>query len=169
MDPVTIAALVSLGAKGISALFGHRASNARNANQRSAQIAGLNLQQQRSEDSRRARLNLGAGMLNGVPGSTAGGRVNTNVALDPELLRTLGQERRYNFAAAVPNESAGSGSNVVAGLFNGVADTAPYAISGARPAAPTGLGNISFDQLMELVGRRRAPGSGPAPGFDTPE
>jgi len=62
--------------------------------ERKSTVAGLSLQQTMGEDKRRARLALAQSLLGGVAGTTAGGRVNTNVALDPALLAQLGVERK---------------------------------------------------------------------------
>lgn len=166
--PIAAIALGSLALKGLGGLFGRRAANKRNANQRSAQIAGLNIGQRQREDTRRGRLSLGNSVLGRVPGSTAGGRVNTGVSLDPEVVANLSRERTYDFASAVPDESAGSGSAFAAGLFNSAADTVPYLSSATRPTAGSSLGGITLEDLLNL-GRTRRPQTGGAMAGGTSE
>lgn len=140
----------------LSAIFKNRSSNKRNNEQRRATTAQLTLAQKQREDARRARFQYGASLLEGVPGTTAGGRVNTNVALDPELVRSIGAERTYDFAGAVPNQNAGAGSAFAAGLidniFSSADETAAYMAPGAAgaPSVPGGVPGLSIDQLLNL-------------------
>lgn len=179
MDPATIAFIASLGIKGLGSLFGHKAAKKKAANTRAATISGLNIQQKQKEDARRARLQLGSSILGRVPKTTAGGGVNTNVGLDPELVKALGVERTYDFGSAVPDESAGGGSAFLSGLFGGIGDTIPYLVGGrqggSQAAAAAGpingvdLGGgpggvnttsvnsgLSFDDLMKLLNTHKA-------------
>lgn len=169
----------SLAAKGIGGLFGNRSKKKKAAESKRATTAGLNIQQKRSEDARRARLQLGASLLGGVPRTTAGGGVNTNVGLDPELVKQLGVERTYDFGSAVPDESAGGGSAFLSGLFGGIGDTIPYMTEGGREAmsgmgagGPGGVNTnsvnsgLSIEDLMKFLNTRKAGPSGAAPPVD---
>jgi len=150
MDPLSLGlAGGSLLFKGLGALFGHKSKSKANDEQRRAQIAALTLAQKQREDARRARLELGSSILNRVPATTAGGRVNTNVALDPELVKKLGMERTYDFGSAVPNENAGASSAFLSGLFGGAGD---LATSMYQPQGQGGNGiqGIPLAELLRL-------------------
>src|SRR4051812_25078332 len=122
--------VVALAAKAGQSYFGNKAKKKQAESNRNANIAQLTIGQKQREDSRRAHLALADSMLNRIPKTTAGGGVNTNVGLDPELVKQLGVERTYDFASAVPDGAAGSGSAFLSGLFGGVADTVPYGVGG---------------------------------------
>src|SRR5688500_18518885 len=126
----------------LAAIFGRSARNKQNDDQRKAAINALTLQQKQREDARRGRIDFGASVLGQIPRTTAGGRVNTNVALNPEMVARLAAERTYDFAGAVPNENAGSGSAFLAGLIenlgNSADETAAYMSSPAAAASVPG-------------------------------
>src|SRR5687767_5398160 len=124
LPAAAVAAAISLGLKGLGGRCGRKGQTAANNDQRQSTINALTLQQKQREDARRRRVNLGASVLGRIPSTTAGGRVNTNVALDPEMVSQLATERTYDFAGAVPNANAGSGSAFLSGLFGGAADVA---------------------------------------------
>lgn len=159
MDPVTAAALISVGGKLLGGIFGRRSRNAQTREANRAQTAALTLAQRQREDARRARLAFGQGLLGRVPANVDGS--GGNLALSPELYGRLDQERRYDFAptAAAPR---GGGSAFLEGLFNGAAEVAPYLVPGAQNAdgPSTGVtGNvgapaIDLDELRAL-GRTR--------------
>lgn len=162
MEPVTTAALISLGAKGLSKLFGGRSDKKKQEEQNRSTAAGLTIQQKQREDARRARLAMAQGLLGGVPATTAGGGVNTNVGLDPALVEKLMAERTYDFAGAMPRSTGGVDA-FLSGLFGGAADVAPYLIPGARDDAnddggspfggsprPAGVPAIDLDELRAL-------------------
>lgn len=111
-----------LAAKAGQAYFSGRSKKKKAEEQKKAATAQLTVGQQQREDVRRGRLELGASMLSRVPKTTAGGGVNTNVALDPDLVAKLGVERKYDFASTVPDQAAGNGSEFVSGLFGGAGD-----------------------------------------------
>jgi type II secretory pathway pseudopilin PulG len=163
----------SLLLKGLGSIFGTRSKNKQQAEQNRAAAAGLAIQQKRGEDERRARLQLGNSLLGGVPSTTAGGGVNTNVGLDPELVKSLGLERTYDFGSAMPKPGAGGIDAFLAGLFGGAADTLPYTNfsqqqpdSGAtfpagfrwpggaanNPNSPAAAPTVGMDDLMKLIG-----------------
>lgn len=138
VDPVTLAAIFA-GLKGLGGLFGSRSRNAQYDANRDATIASLTLRQKMSEDQRRARLALAMGLLGGVPETTAGGGVRTNLDLDPALIADLDKERTYDFGAAVP-ERAGGLDAFLSGLFGTAGDTvgAMKPSPSAAPTVPTG-------------------------------
>lgn len=119
-----------LAAKAAKSYFGHKAKKKQNNAQRSATTAQLTIGQKQREDARRAKVSLGGSILGNVPKTTAGGAVNTGVAIDPELLKQLGVERTYDFQSAVPDNNAGSGSAFLSGLFGDVGDTLAGAYGG---------------------------------------
>lgn len=161
MDPATITLLASLGVKGLSALFGNRAKGKQEAENRRAATSGLNIGQKQREDARRARLALANGLLGGVPGTTAGGGVNTNVGLDPALFERLNQERTYDFGSTMP-QSKGGIDAFLSGLFGGAADVIPRIDGGAtshsgngmptpsQPMPQQGVPAIDLDELRAL-------------------
>jgi hypothetical protein len=157
MGPI-VAAGIGLGLKGLGKLFGGKAKKKQNDNQRNATIAGLTIQQKQAEDKRRARLALANSLLGSVPGTTAGGGVNTNVALDPEMVKQLSLERTYDFGSAVPDANAGAGSAFLSGLFGGAGDLATAAFGGgangvgAGAAAAGGpiVDGLSLEDLLKL-------------------
>lgn len=118
-----IPAAAILAAKAGKAYFGSKAKKKQNDAQRTADVSALTIEQKQREDARRARVDAGASLLNGVPGTTAGGGVNTGVSLDPELVKRLGLERTYDFKSAVADRNAGAGSAFLSGLFGDVGDT----------------------------------------------
>ena len=160
----------SLLFKGLSSFFGHKSKTKANKEQRRAQIAALTLQQKQREDARRARVDAASSLLGRVPATTAGGGVNTNVALDPELVKRLSTERTYDFSSAVPDENVGAGSAFLSGLFGGVGDLGAYLYdqqhAGAEGAGGGGqLQGLSFDELKRLQKTQRGGGypGGPSP------
>jgi hypothetical protein len=138
-DPATIALLASLGFKGLSSLFGGRSRRKKEDESRRATTAGLTLAQKQREDARRARLALASGLLGGVPATTAGGGVRTNVGLDPALLARLDQERTYDFGSTLPR-SVGGIDAFLEGLLGGAADVVPRMIDPEANAAAGGEG-----------------------------
>lgn len=119
-----------LAAKAAKSYFGHKAKKKQNNAQRSAATAQLTIGQKQREDARRAKVSLGGSILGNVPKTTAGGAVNTGVAIDPELLKQLGVERTYDFQSAIPDGNAGAGSAFLSGLFGDVGDTLAGAYGG---------------------------------------
>jgi len=162
--PIPLAVPLALG--GLSKLAGFFSGKKKAKEQKAAaerarvaQVAGLNIGQNQREDQRIARLNLAQSLLGGVSPTTAGGRVNTNVALDPELVKRLGVRRSYDFNSAVPvgaDPGAGAGSAFLGGLLGDLggaaaqARSAPGAVGGFggsefRPADIPGMGQPFYD------------------------
>jgi hypothetical protein len=132
-----VAAGILLGLKGLSSWFGKKSADKQYGENRDATVAGLNIKQEMSEDKRRAMLALANSLLGGVPGTTGGGNIRTNVALDPALFAQLNEERKYDFGSAVP-EKAGGMDGFLSGLFGGAAETVPYMSSApTTPSAST--------------------------------
>jgi hypothetical protein len=113
--------LLGLGAGLLGSLFKHKGQQKQASNQRNAQIAGLNLQQNMGEDKRLARLNLAQSILGGIK-SQPGSRVNYSGAIDPAVLAQLQQRRQYDFAPTVGDPNAGAGSGLLGSLFGGAGD-----------------------------------------------
>lgn len=118
-----IPAAAILAAKVGKAYFGNKAKKKANVEQKRADVSALETQQKKGEDARRARVQAAGSLLNGVPKTTAGGGVNTGVGLDPELLASLGVERKYDYASGIADRNKGAGSAFVSGLFGDVGDT----------------------------------------------
>lgn len=183
MGPLAVAGL-GLGLKAAGSFFGGRSKKKQEKENKKAAVNGANIQQKKSEDTRRGRLAVGQSLLNGVPAQTGGG-VNTNVAMDPALFEGLNRERTYDFGSAVP-ESVGGTEAFLSGLFGDTADFLPFAAAsgalgpgaagganglmpGANPLGGAGAGNgaITLDQLLELLGQgqRSAPPQPTPPRF----
>ena len=131
--PLAVPLALGIGSK-IASFFGGRgkakAQKKAAESQRLAQIRRMELGQKGSADTRRSRLSLAQALLGGMPGTTAGGHVQTNVALDPEILRQLGIERKYDFSEAVGSEAdpgAGAGASFVGGLLGDLGSAASTA------------------------------------------
>jgi len=155
----------SLLFKGLSSLFGGKAKKKQYNVQRNAAIAGLNIKQKQGEDARRARLQLANSILSRVPSTTAGGGVNTNVALDPELVKQLGVEHTYDFGSAVPEYAGGGVNGFLEGLFGGAADTLPYLGGGGNADAAAG-GPIQGVDISPTAGAASAPSASPTVSWD---
>lgn len=159
MDPLTAAAIASGVLKLGGKIFGGISAKKKLNEQNRAATASMTLAQKRAEDQRRARLALANGLLSGVPATTAGGGVNTNVGLDPALFAQLDRERTYDFGSTLPKH-AGGVYGFLGGLFEGAADIAPYMMSGganaaarggnAVPGTPSGAPAIDLDELRAL-------------------
>lgn len=138
--PILAVAAGALAAKAASKYFGGKAKKKQEAESNRANTAALNLQQKQQEDARRSRVELGSSLLNGVPSTTAGGAVNTNVGLDPALVEKLMLERKYDFGSTMRKPGTGAGSAFLSGLFGDIGDFATsYGAGayGAGRAAPT--------------------------------
>lgn len=146
-----------LAAKGISALEKKKAQSKQNDSQRNATIASLTLRQKQSEDARIARLKLGADMLGRVPKTTAGGGVNTNVGIDPELLKQLEIARTYDFGSTVPDGNAGSTDAFLSGLFGSAGDALAGVKGGGAQGTPTPT-SMLYNRTAAGV---QLPGGGP--------
>jgi hypothetical protein len=148
-----------LAAKAGQAYFGNKSKKKKAEDQKKSTTNALTIQQKRSEDARRARLQLGASMMNSVPKTTAGGGVNTNTGIDPELLAQLNIERQYDFGSAVPDGAAGNGSAFVSGLFGAAGDT----ITGMYGGGMGGGGGTptSASMLYDRGTGVQLPGGGP--------
>lgn len=140
--PILAVAAGALAAKAASRYFGGKAKKKQEAESNRANTAALDIRQKQGEDERRSRVRLGTSLLNGVPSTTAGGAVNTNVGLDPELVNQLMLERKYDFGSAMQKPGTGAGSAFLSGLFGDVGDFATSYGAGAfggaaGRAAPT--------------------------------
>lgn len=166
---------IALAAKGTQAYLSSRSKKKQAKEGKRSTTAALQLQHKQREDARRARLQTAASMLNGVPSTTAGGGVNTNVGLDPELLRQLNVERQYDFESAVPDETQGSTDAFLSGLFGGAGDVAGYygaqqggGFGGAAGAmtqgSGQGAGGLTFEDLMKLINTRKPTDGAGVPG-----
>jgi hypothetical protein len=104
----------------LGGLFGHKAKQKQEKEQRRAQIGAATLGQNMSEDKRLARLKLGQSILAGLhPGAAYGGRVNFNTAIDPAILAELSKRREYDFSQGIPDQTVGAGTGLLGGLFSG--------------------------------------------------
>jgi hypothetical protein len=129
--PLLAIAAGALAAKAASKIAKKKAQSNANKEQKRATTAQLTIGQKQREDARRARLDAGSSLLGGVPKTTAGGGVNTNVGLDPELVKRLGVERTYDFGSALPDANKGATWALLSGLFGDVGDFgADYAMGG---------------------------------------
>lgn len=139
--PIVTAAVVTALLKGLGHVFGQKGKKKREAEQRRATVATKTTRQKMAEDARRARVRAGASLLGGVPQTTAGGAVNTNVGLDPALVADLEKERTYDWGAGIPDESKGATWEFLGGLFDDAGDVPTYAYGTdpvAAAAAPRG-------------------------------
>lgn len=160
-----IPAAAFLAAKIGKSYFNSRSKKKANTEQKRADVSALTTQQKQGEDSRRARVQAAGSLLNGVPSTTAGGGVNTNVGLDPALLASLGAERTYDFASGIPDRNKGAGSALIAGLFGDVGDTIATAYGGgamgaAGSALAGGAHTANANNLSSFVGNDAAGGGG---------
>jgi hypothetical protein len=126
-----------------------KASAERKANESrtKATVTSRTLNQKMGEDRRLGRLSLAQSLLGGTPSTTAGGRVNTNTALDPELMAKLGVERKYDFSGTVGEEAdpgAGAGSAFLGGLAGDLGQAAGDYASTRDPGAVGGFGGSEF-------------------------
>lgn len=150
-----------LVAKGIQAVEKKKSASKQFNAKRDAEIASLNLRQKQNEDTRIGRLKLGASMMGNVPATTAGGGVQTHAGLDPELIKQLEIEKKYNYDQTVPTD-AGAFDAFVAGLAGNASDVlSRYGGSGS----PTGSANPAALPTSMLYNRTAAgpqlPGGGP--------
>jgi hypothetical protein len=141
-------------AKTISGWAKTKAKKKQNDESRRALIAQLTTGQKQREDSRLAHLNIGSSILGRVPTTTAGGGVNTGVALDPELVKQLGVERTYDFASTVPKDTTGA-SAYLGALMGEVGNTLDYYQPG-NGSSPT-----SSSMLYDRGQGQQLPGGGP--------
>lgn len=167
--PVPIAAAAAVAfLKGLQAFLGKKSKDKKAKEQNRASTAALTLTQKQREDQRRARLRAANSLLGGVPATTAGGGVNTNVGLDPALVADLDKERTYDFGSALPDSGTGSTYDFLSGLFGELGDTATRAFGSRtrKPAndefelRPTGLA----PNLAPPGGITRTPFASQAPG-----
>lgn len=116
--------LLGLGAGLVGSLLNRKSQQKQAKEQRRAQIAGLNLQQNMGEDKRLARLNLAQSILGKINSNSPayGGRLNFNTAIDPAVLSQLQQRRQYDFSQAVPDANVGAGTGLLGSLFGGAGD-----------------------------------------------
>lgn len=142
----------------LSGLFKKKSKDAQAKEQRRSMIASLNLRQKQQEDSRLGRLQLAQSILSHIPAQSAGGRVNTNVYLDPAVMERLGQERQYDFSSAVPDETKGGAWGFLSGLFGDVGNTLPYMAGGGRP------GGMGVLQGVDVPTGATAPTAAGQPG-----
>lgn len=139
--PIVAAATVAF-LKGLSALMNKKAKSKQGKEQNRANTEALNLAQKRSEDSRRARVRAGASLLGGVPSTTAGGAVNTNVGLDPGLVADLEKERTYDYGKTMPDSDKGATYEFLAGLLGGAGDVTTTAFGKPGPVPSPTSGTI---------------------------
>lgn len=139
--PIVTAAVVTALLKGLGHVFGQKGKKKREAEQRRATVATKTTRQKMAEDARRSRVRAGASLLGGVPATTAGGAVNTNVGLDPALVADLEKERTYDFESTEPKAGVGATWDFLDGLFGDAGDVVTRAYGTdpvAAAAAPRG-------------------------------
>jgi hypothetical protein len=112
-----IAAGIGIGSKLLGGLFGGKSKKKKAEADRKAAIGAAELKNQMGEDERLAKLSAGQSLLGQLTGKGF-----TNI--DPATAAKLGQRRTYDFGKAVPEAGAGGGSELLSGLFGGVADVA---------------------------------------------
>jgi len=156
--PLPLAMGVGLGLKALGGLFGRRgqkkkdeAANLLRKQQVTAKRRQAEIGVQAGEDTRLARLQMAQALLGGVPGQTAGGRVNTNTQIDPATLQALGVRRNYDFSEAfapeAPEAGAGAGSSFLGGLAGDLGGAAlDYGLGKPQGSPVGGFGGESeFD------------------------
>jgi hypothetical protein len=150
--------------------YGDKAKGAQADEQRRATTEQANLRLQMDEDRRTRGARLGTAMMNRVPATTGDGSIRTNAAIDPAVLADLARPRTgtapgakevargdYDFGAAIPDSTAGSGDAFLAGLFGEMGDIGLRTLSGGAAGMPDAGGgpdqleNISIEDLMALA------------------
>lgn len=168
--PVILAA-ATLAAKGASSIFGNKAKRKQEQENKRAATEQANTRQKMMEDERRNRVRIAQQLLGGVPQTTAGGGVNTNVGMDPSFWDEQMKERTYDFGKGVP-ESKGGTQAFLAGLFGGIGETIPAMYNPAGGAGGMGGGMpskpapISWQDLLALITGRKK--KAPAPTWSDP-
>ncbi len=150
----------SLLAKGLGALFGHKAQSSQSNANREALINLLTVRQNMSEDQRLARVKLAQSILANLPEhrNGPGGGYDIGGPRDPALYADLGKRRNYDFSSTVP-KSAGGFESFLSGLFGGAADVIPRVASpDASAAGPVG----GIDSGVVAGGFSPAPIGGPS-------
>lgn len=139
--PLAAAAAIAALGKGVGSILKSKGQNKKNQEAYRSTVAAKNLAQKQVEDKRIGNLSLANSLLSRVPKTTAGGAVNTNVALDPALVAQLSKPREYDYASATPKPVGGT-YDLLAGLFDTAGDVATYLPTG-KPPVSAGVGGAT--------------------------
>lgn len=136
---------VSIGAKLLGGLFGGKSKKKQAQAANKAAIGQAELKNQMNEDTRTAKASTAASLL---------GQAGSDFALDPAVAANLAKRRSYDFSKAVPEAGAGIGSDLLSGLFGGVADVASqYGINQGGEGQAGGIQQVpSTPDLRSRVG-----------------
>jgi len=140
-----------IGAKLLGGLFGGKAKKKKAEAERKAQIGAAELKNQMSEDTRLAKVGAGQSLLGQLTGKGF-----TNI--DPATAAKLAERRTYDFSKGVPEAGAGTGSDLLSGLFGGVSDLASQYAMNQGDAAPMSSG--------QPIAMQEVPGVGSLSGLD---